>query len=431
MSTSPATVFVATCDLSAHVRGRAAPSGRANEVLTSGVGWVPANLGITATGPLIENDAFGSNGDLRLAPDPSTRCAVPADGDLPGVDLYLADQTEIDGSPWPCCPRTFLKKAVADLAAAGLQMHASFEHEFMLKGIPESPPFSFHRARSIEPYGSRLVELLESTGLEPETWLPEYGHGQFEITLRPASALLAADRAIMLRELVRDLARRHGHAATFAPLPDPDDVGNGVHVHFSLFDLHGAPILYDPSQPGRLSDRAGAFAAGVLRHARALSALTAASPVSFLRLVPHRWSAGGIYLADRDREALLRICPTPGPPDDTEVAAKFNLEFRAADATANPWLVLGGLIRAGLEGLAAGYPTPPIASLDDPSVAEQAGSLPASLEEALAALEGDDVVRGWFDPRLAQTYVAIKRADIRAMNEADAREQCRRVADVY
>lgn len=431
MSTPAPTVFVATCDLSAHVRGRSAPAVRSNEVLASGVGWVPANLGITATGPIIENDVFGSNGDLRLAPDPSTRCSIPADADLPGMELYLADQTEIDGSPWPCCPRTFLKQAVADLAAAGLAMQASFEHEFMLRDAPEAPPFSLHRARAVEPFGSRLVELLEVTGLEPETWLPEYGHGQFEITLRPAPALQAADRAIVLRELVRDLARRLDHRATFAPLPDPDDVGNGVHVHFSLYDLHGAPILYDSARPGRLSDRAGAFAAGVLRHAQALTALTAASPVSFLRLVPHRWSAGGIFLAERDREALLRICPTPGPPGDPEVAAKFNLEFRAADATANPWLVLGGLIRAGLQGLTAGYPTPPVATAEDPTPAEQAGHLPSSLEEALVALEHDEVVASWFDPRLLQTYVAIKRADIAVLAGADDVEQCRRVADVY
>jgi glutamine synthetase len=431
MTAPPATVFVATCDLSAHVRGRAAPLSRRDPVLAGGVGWVPANLGITATGPIIEHDVFGSSGDLRLAPDPGSRCSIPADGELPGVEVYLADQTEIDGSPWPCCPRTFLKDAVRDLAAAGLALQASFEHEFMLKDVPFSQPFSLQRFRGIEPFGSRLVELLEVTGLEPETWLPEYGGGQFEITLRPASALAAADRAILLRELVRDLARRSGHQATFAPLPDPSDVGNGVHVHFSLYDLSGSPILYDPTRPGRLAERGAAFCAGVLRHARALVALTAPSPVSFLRLVPHRWSAGGVYLADRDREALLRICPTPGPPADAEVATKFNLEFRAADATANPWLVLGALIRAGLQGLSAGYEPPVVATGSDPQAAETAGTLPASLEEALVALERDEVVSGWLDPRLARTYLAIKRTDISVLDGLDDAERCRRVAGVY
>jgi len=427
---SPSTIFVATCDLSAHVRGRAAPFSRLSEVMATGVGWVPANLGITATGPLIEDDVFGSAGDLRLMPDPSTRCGVPGDDAHPSTELFLADQTEIDGTPWGCCPRTFLRDAIARLAQSGLHLTAAFEHEFMLRDLPPAQPFSWHRARQAEPFGSRLVKLLEETGMQPETWLPEYGRGQFEITLRPAPALVAADRAILLRELVRDLAGRHGHRATFAPLPDPDDVGNGVHVHFSITDAQGAPVLYDPSRPGRLSEVGGAFAAGVLRHARAVCALAAPSPVSYLRLVPHRWSAGGIYLAEQDREAMLRICPTPGRGNSSEKASGFNLEFRAADATANPWLVLGAIIRAGLRGIEADYEQPAIAAAGQASALDVA-PMPKSLDEALAGLAADEVASGWFDRRLLATYASIKRADIAAVSGLPEAEQCARVADVY
>lgn len=431
MSGAATTAFIATCDLSAHVRGRAAPIGRLNEVLGTGVGWVPANLGITATGPLIDDDLFGAWGDLRLAPDASTRCSVPGDGEQPGVELFLADQTEVDGSAWPCCPRTFLKQAIEELAHSGLHLTASFEHEFMLRDLPDAQPFTWHRSRLAEPFGSRLVELLEATGLEPENWLPEYGRGQFEITLRPAPSLTAADRAILLRELVRDLARRHGHRVTFAPLPNPDDVGNGVHVHFSLTDDHGVPVLYDASRPGRLSELGGAFAAGVLRHARAVCALTAASPVSYLRLVPHRWSSGGVYLADQDREAMLRICPTPGAGSESDTASSFNLEFRAADATANPWLVLGVLILAGLQGITAGYPPPALGSSRAGVHAAGVVSMPKSLDEALTDLGTDPVSRGWFDERLLATYLSVKRADIAALDGLSEVEQCGRVADVY
>lgn len=428
MTRSPATVFVATCDLSAHVRGRAAPISRLNDVLASGVGWVPANLGITATGHLIEDNQFGALGDLRLSPDTTTRCTVPADDEWDGVELYLADQTQVDGGSWPCCPRTFLKEAVADLAVAGLQMHAAFEHEFMIRNAPATQPFTWQRARAIEPFGSRLVRLLEATGLEPETWLPEFGHGQFEITVRPTSALAAADRAILLRELVRDLARRHRQEVTFAPIPDPDDVGNGVHVHFSLHDLNGSPVLLDQSRPGRLSELGARFAAGILRHTRALTAFTAASPVSFQRLIPHRWSAGGVYLAEQDREALLRICPTPGSSDEADIAAKINVEYRAADATANPWLLVGVLIRAGLHGLRAGYDPAELGVTDDGTTEAH---LPTSLGDALTALDGDEVVTGWFDPRLVQTYASVKRADVALLAGFSESEQCKRVADVY
>lgn len=431
MSSAAPIVFVATCDLSAHVRGRSAPISRLDRVLSDGMGWVPANLAITATGPPAGGDPFGSRGDLRLAPDPSTRCSVPAQGRHPAVDLYLADQTETDGRPWPCCPRTFLRDAIADLATAGLRLQAAFEHEFMVRDADASPPFSWQRARAIEPFGTDLVALLEEVGFEPETWLPEYGRGQFEITMAPAPALVAADRAVLLRDLVRDLARRSGVRVTFAPLPDPDDVGNGVHVHFSLTDADGVPVLFDASRPGRLSERGGAFAAGILRHTPALTALTAASPVSFQRLVPHRWSVGGIYLAEGDREALLRICPTPGRRDPVNDAAAFNLEFRAADATANPWMVLGALIRAGLQGLTVGYEPALVATDADSEPGRAAPSLPASLDAALDALEADEVVSSWLDPRLLRTYLVVKRADLAAMAGLSDREQCGRVADVY
>src|SRR5690606_4877189 len=126
----------------------------------------------------------------------------------PALRVYLADQVLPDGCPWLCCPRSFMRQAIAGLRErTGLSVIASFEHEFVLPDVPTSPPFSFARARDVEPFGSDLVRLLDVTRLEPETWLPEYGDGQFEVTLRPAPALVAADRAVLVRELVRDLAR--------------------------------------------------------------------------------------------------------------------------------------------------------------------------------------------------------------------------------
>jgi glutamine synthetase len=425
------TVFVATSDLAGVLRGRSVPFSSLDGVLQRGLGWVPADLAITPFGTIAPN-VFGSTGDLKLLPDPSTRVDVPSRGDDPGVVLYLADQIEPDGAPWGCCPRTFARDALADLeAATGLRVVASFEHEFMMAGLPASAPFSFERHRSIEPFGTELVALLTGAGLAPENWLPEFGQDQFEITVEPSSGLVAADRAVLLKELVRDHARRHGRRVTFAPLTHPDGSGNGVHVHLSLLDADGAPALYDGGAPAGLSPVGRRFAAGILEHARALLAFTAPSPISYLRLTPHRWSSGGVFLAERNREALLRICPT-STVGGGEPARQYNLEFRAADATANPWLTLGLLVRAGLAGINGDLPDP---TIWPESVTEQelvgVPPLPQDLGEALDALVSDRVVSDWFDPALIDTHLAVKRAELAAVAELDDASRCARYADVY
>ena len=428
---SESTAFVATCDLAAIVRGRAVPASRLPSTLNSGVGWVPADLALTCLGGIAPDNMFGSVGDLRLVPDAAAFVEFTETGSHPATTLYIADQTELDGSPWAGCPRTALKDAIRALEeAAGLTVQASFEHEFMIEAFTGAPPFSFERARRAEPFGSALVAALEAAGLEPESWLPEYGEGQFEVTIKPANALLAADRAVLLREVVRDVARNHGLRATFAPLVAPDGVGNGVHIHLSLFDATGAPVLYDPARPGKLSAIGAQFAAGVLAHANAVVAITAPSAVSYLRLAPHRWSAGGVFLAERNREALLRICPTIqiGGRDE---AAQLHLEYRAADSTANPWLALAALLRAGLAGLGGDQEAD--VWPETATEADLAGvpALPGDLASALDALDRDDVAQTWFGTELLHTFGLVKRTELAALDGLDAADVCRRIAEVY
>ncbi|AMB39144.1 glutamine synthetase [Arthrobacter sp. TES] len=427
-------IFVATCDLAGQVRGRGAPYEAYDSVLRSGLGWVPANLGISAFGGIPPGSAFGSTGDLRLIPDEATEITIPSDSYGTGLKLLLADQAQPDGSEWDCCPRTFLRKAVNDFREqTGLRIIATFEHEFVLEGLPPSAPFSLRRHRDADPFGTDLLRLLTNCGLAPENWLPEFGANQFEITVEPSDPLTAADRAVLLRELVRDLAIRRGLRASFAPLQEPNGTGTGVHVHISLVDDGGNPVMFDASRPGRLSEVGSRFGAGILRHAEALTAWTAPSPVSFLRLSPNRWSVGGIFLAERNREALLRICPTSSAggsaPDH-----QFNLEYRAADATANPWLTLGVLLRAGLAGIVGGdeYPAPEIIPEDaGPAELMDVPLLPRTLDDALLALEKDQTARSWFHPDLLTTFLAVKRYEVAQLASLNDAARIKAVADVY
>jgi glutamine synthetase len=437
MSATELVAFVC-CDLGSIVRGRSFPASELGRRLETGVGWVPANHSLTPLGPLAPHDPFGSTGDLRLLGDSDTHVRVEGEpGEMP-LEFVLCDIADTDGRAWECCPRQFLRDALAELEGElGLRLVASFEHEFQLMlDEPPAPPFSLEAQRAGEPFAAEAIGALIEAGVQPELMMPEFADHQFEIPVEPAEGIAAADRSIVLREVVREVARRHGIRASFAPLLDPSGPGNGVHIHLSLIDADGRPALYDAARPACLSELGGRFAAGILLHAGALSAITAPSPPSAARLAPHRWSAGAVCLARQNREALLRIPPLLGLAD-AEPAPQMRLEYRAADATANPHLALAAIVRAGIDGVRSELPQPPI--LDrDPSQLDAAeaahygvGALPSSLEEALQALALNDTVRGWFSPLLYEAYSGLKRAEFEAMAALHPSDVCTRYAAVY
>ncbi|MBP0495931.1 glutamine synthetase family protein [Roseomonas indoligenes] len=431
-------VTLLTTDLVAITRGRGFMPAALEGYLTRGCGWVPANMALTPFDLIAEDNPWGSAGDLRLMPDPATAIRLEGLGTTP-LHTYFSDITGLDGTPWECCPRSLLKRAVAALEReAGLVPVAAFEHEFQILGADwaPAPAFSIAAARRADPFGPGLMGLLKAAGLEPEMFLPEYGTDQFEVTCRPAGALAAADRAVALRMIVRELAAHQGWRASFAPKTAPDGVGNGVHIHLSFRDREGQPATYDPARPGGLSEAAGRFAAGVVRHMPALLALTAPSPLSYLRLVPHHWSAAYSCLGLRNREAALRICPIPELPG-TDPAKVANFEFRATDATANPYLALAALIFAGLEGLRAGLAQPPLVNTDPSGMTEAerarlgAHRLPESLPAALEAFRADAAVQSWLPPVLSDCLVAVKRKELSLVADLTPEELCDRYAAIY
>ncbi|MGB8812633.1 MAG: glutamine synthetase family protein [Paracoccaceae bacterium] len=432
-------VAFVTTDIAAITRGRSIPVRDLESGMAKGVGWVPANLALTPFDEIASPNPFGPVGDLRLIPDPTAKVRVTTIPDMTPLHFYHCDITDLAGGPWVGCVRSMLRLAIADLEAeTGLRVVAAFEQEFQILGAdwPAAPAFSLAAQRRADPFGPMLIAALREAGAEPETFLAEYGHDQFEIVCGPSDALSAADRGVTIREVTRELAAQFGWRASFAPKTDPDGVGNGVHIHLSFTDGAGNPVTFDASRPGRLSERAGAFAAGIIRHLPALTAFTAPSVLSYMRLQPHHWAAAWTTLGEGDREATLRICPTSARPGD-DPARAFNMEYRAADATASPHLALAVLIRAGLEGLRANLPAPPIIAgdPDQKPAAERARlgiqRLPGSLTEALAALQADEVVKGWFAAEFMACYLAMKHKEIEIVGGTSGRALCDRYAAVY
>jgi glutamine synthetase len=426
------------CDLGAIVRGRSLASSELHNQLAAGVSWVPANHALTPLGGLADDSPFGSVGDLRLLPDARTHVRVEGDDRSSALELLLCDIVQSDGERWECCPRRVLDSALEQLhAELGAHLLASFEHEFQITSS-EPPPlaFSLEAQRRAEPFAGALMGALEQAGVEPERFLSEYAPHQFEIPLAPAQGIAAADRAVLLREVVREIARRHELRVSFAPLLHPDWPGNGVHVHFSLLDGDGQTLMHDPQQPSGLSELGGRFAAGILRHAPALAALCAPSPASAARLSPHRWSAGAVCLGAANRETLLRI-PSPVTFAGERARTQIHLEYRGADATANPYLALGAIVHAGIQGVREELAVPPILERDPSELDAEAqsrfgvGALPGTFAETLRALEDDTTLSAWLGPLLSRVYLAIKRTELQATKDLDLDEVCRRYAEIY
>ena len=423
--------FLATCDLVGHVRGRALDSKNLFENKKS-VGWVPANLALTSFGLIASPDPFGSYGDLRLLPIEETHVEMRSGDDgRRSLDFYLSNIVNMDGSPWNCDPRNQLEKALKTLKKNhDIEVMASFEHEFLLLETPQqsNKPFSFETFRTYENFLATLYSQAEKMGLEPENILPEYGAQQFEVTLKPTNALQAADRAIILRELVRDLAKRFGYRASFVPIPNIDSVGNGVHIHLSLW-RDGRPLTYDEKGEGLLSTVASQALNGILEHVGAILSWSAPSQISFLRLQPHRWSSGMREVAMQNREAIVRLCK-PHTFSGVKVEQAFNFEYRAADATANPWLSLASIIYAMNDGLDSGKLLDRVLDGDLDS-RQDLKPLPRSLEEAVLEFKGDNSAQGWFDEKLIATHVLIRDEEKKILSDHSDDEKCRRYSDVY
>ena len=425
-------------DISGLVRGRAFPLSDLEERLASGVGWVPADQALTPLGPIAEPNPWGPLGDLRLRPDPNTKTRVDLWEDASPLHFYLCDAVNPDGSEWNSCPRVLLQRALHRLREeTGLELMASFEQEFKLLGIPgdPTPGFSLESLRTVEPFGALVAAGLEQAGVRLDTFLPEYGANQFEVTYSPADGLAAADVAVIVREVVREVARRLGCRATFAPVVDPEDVGSGLHIHLSFVDENGHPATHDPAGRGGMSERAAQFAAGIMAHLPGLCAFTAPSVASYLRLVPHHWSSAFVCVGEANREAAVRIPSASSMGGDP--AARHNLEYRPADSAACPHLALAVVVLAGLSGIREKLDPPELVNRDPADLSEEermrvgVRRLPLSLGEALAEAEADDEIRSWFHGDLWACYLGVKRAEIEIMQSLSPEEQCRRYAGVY
>jgi len=431
-------VMICCSDLSGHVKGKGFPLVDLPKRRERGVGWVPTNAQITAFNTIADTP-FGALGDLLLILDPDAEARVDFGDGSPAEHFFLGNICHTDGKPWACCTRGMLQRALAALREeTDLDLLSAFEMEFQFlrqDGDRESG-FGLAGFREKKAFGEVYTAALRAAGAEPDSFLKEWGERQYEVTVHPQCGVAGADHAVFMRELARATAHRMDDPITFTPARQPDAVGNGVHIHMSFLDRNGDPATYDSRGPGGLSEVASHYVAGILHHLPSIIAFTAASAVSYARLVPHRWSAAYNNLGYRDREAAVRICPVAAV-GSLDIVSQFNFEFRAADSAASPYLQLAALVLAGLDGvrreMAPAAPTAEDLSLLNEAALMQRGfvRLPTTLEMALETLERDETVRAWFDEPFVEVYLKHKRGELEYLADKSPQEIHRAYERVY
>jgi glutamine synthetase len=425
------------------IRGKSATAPMLPARMLTGIGHTVAMMAMSMLDHLQPVDGMGPVGEVRIMPDPATFVPLPY---APGAGAMLADQVLPSGEPWGGCARTYLKQAIAAAAAEGYAVTAAFEPEFTL-GRREADPAGgpdrlapnddslcysatgFHLAHA---YTMDLLGALAAQGLRPEHYYPELGHGQQEMTLRYAPALRAADNHVLYRETVRGTAFRRGLWASLAPKPIPDQAGNGAHLHISLREVstdgrrEPRPAFYDPADSYSLSATGYHFIGGLLAHLPALVALTCGSVNSYRRLAPQMWSSAYTVYGMDNREAAVRIC---SPMSDNK-AGSVNLELKPSDSSANPYLALGAVIHAGLDGIRRKL-DPGEAVNVDPAVlteaernARGARRLPDSLGAALDCLQADTVLMDSLGDLRRRAYLAVKRSEVAAFADMTTAQEC-------
>jgi glutamine synthetase len=425
------------CDNANIVRGKSATAGKLSDFISSGIGLTVAMQGFTPTERIASGASVGPVGEIRLVPDPETFVSLPY---APREASMLCDMLTLAGRPWELCPRSALKHVSGEAAAQGFDLQIGFEHEFYLvrrgadglEPFDQSMCFSTVGMNDAGPVILDILDALKAQGVEPIQYYPELGPGQQEISIQHSPALKAADQAIIVRETIRGVAHAHGLAATFTPKPFVDQAGNGSHIHLSVWH-GGRNAFYDASDQLGLSGTAYAFIAGVLDHLPGLLALTCPSLNSYQRLAPGMWSSAFVCYGADNREAAVRIAsPFRGREEDST-----NIEIKAIDGSANPYIAVAGVIAAGLDGIkrnlrpGEAIQTNPAALSDEQLATMGIKRFPASVSEAGAALRADTALRTAIGELLVDEMLAVRRSEMEDLDGLEPRALATRYAALY
>lgn len=401
-------------DLLGTTRAKVVPLELVEALADEGIGFCVSVFSIDHVGVMPDGTGLRDEvnlRDMRVRPDLSTLRVLPWED---GTAICLAD-CFLDDEPLETDPRGILRRAIAATEAKGLRMSVGHELEFfLLRWTPEGgleryqpvPGLVYRMDRRVDPGGviRAMEDNVRSLGLPLICVNHEYDPSQWEINLRFAEALDAADDAHLLKLAIKETAAMHGLVATFVGRPVADGGTSGYHLHFSAFDDAGRNVFDEPAAPDGMSTVARHFLGGILAHARGMTAVCAPTVNAYKRFVAQEL---GPYFVDwgRDNRSVMVRLPA-------ERGKAMRLEARLADGSASAYLASAAHLFAGVDGIERELdPGPETVAVYEPPVERE--TMPFSLAEALDALEADPVVRRGLGEQFVQAFTALKRNEWR------------------
>jgi len=397
-------------DIEGHLKSFAITPSELEDALDDGMGFDGSS--ITGFNAIEESD-------MVAIPDPSTYRLMPTRAGEAKVGRMICDVVKPNGEPYEGDPRYVLRRALERMQSLGFDtFNVGPELEYFLFANNESTVtldeggyFAMTALDAATELRNETIQALESMGIAIEYHHHEVAPSQHEIDMRYANALEMADHTMTYRLVVKEVAAKNGVYATFMPKPLFGENGSGMHTHMSLFK-DGRNQFFDGGDQYNLSPVGKQFIAGLLRHARELSAVFAQWVNSYKRLVPGYEAPVYVAWSQRNRSALIRI-PLYKPGSEQATRA----EIRCPDPACNPYLTFAALLHAGLEGIERGYEleAPMETNLYHLSAEERRErgivSLPETLGEAIDEFAHSDLMRRAFGDHIFDSYVKLKRGE--------------------
>jgi glutamine synthetase len=373
--------------------------------------------GASFDGSSIDGFARAHEADMIAMPVPRTFQSLPWRPERAGVARMFCDVLTSEGEPFEGDPRLVLKRTMERVRDLGFTAYVGHEIDFFLLAGPDDPTpvdsgsyFDLTPLDSANDFRRGALIYLEALGIPVKDSHHEDAASQHGVDLRHADALTIADSLMSFRLVVKEVAREQGHYATFMPKPIEGVQGSGLHTHVSLFEGE-RNAFFDPTDEYHLSKTGRSFMAGLLLHAREITAITNQWVNSYKRLVPGFEAPTHVSWGARNRSALVRV-----PLTKRGKESSCRLEYRAPDPACNPYLTLSAILAAGMAGVRGEYNLPPEMGPDvaaDAKAGRDVGlpALPESLQEALAAMRESELVRGVLGDHLFEWFIANKVAE--------------------